>query len=793
MSITTVAVCVRRATFALASGLALACPASGQTTFQWTTPGGGIFQDLFNWHPFPGGPPGAMDTALFDLNASYTVSFNGSATSQFLVADAGDVLLALQGSTYALVGGYPTFIVGNSVGSQAAIALMDGTLTSESTLVGANFGSVAEVNLLSSSTWTNQSAIYIGSFGNGHVAAASGAQVSCLWTEVGGEAGSVGTLELADAGTLWNCSGSIMAVGADGSGTLAVTGGATLLSLWGEVASTAIAIGHATVHGRGSQWNMPDSVTKIGMGGHGTLVIDNGGSVESGYLAVIGELPGSIGDVTVASGGNDASTWSIDGSMVVGAEGHGELTVADGGSVASSIAVVGEFSGGNGQVIVEGAGSSLSVVDYVELARAGTATLNVVDGATFTGQRLYSGSQPGAVGVALFDGAGTSVQFSGDDSFISVATEGSATLAVSGGATVSVLGGANNTSGFLLVAGVGGTGTVNIAGGAEVTTSAQTQIGTTGGDGELTIASGAKLFSHKAQSPSGSSGIIGSSAGATGVVSVTAAGSRWENVDGILSVGFNDDGTGVLNVTGGGTVTSVGGFVGRFAGSDGDVHIANPGANWTSSAAVVIGDSGTGSLEVRDGGVLAAPSIVVGPNGVVTGDATLSGAVFNNGMIAPGTSTDATRTLTVGGTYTQGRGGRLAIDVGGTAAGQFDSVVGGGGVFNLGGTLEIALVNGFQPSGGQTIVIMAGGVMLGTFDEVLSPVPVTVTPGETIVLVTFCAFADLNCDGLVNGADLGILLGSWGPCADCDDCPAALDGDCDVDGGDLGLMLGSWT
>ncbi len=49
---------------------------------------------------------------------------------------------------------------------------------------------------------------------------------------------------------------------------------------------------------------------------------------------------------------------------------------------------------------------------------------------------------------------------------------------------------------------------------------------------------------------------------------------------------------------------------------------------------------------------------------------------------------------------------------------------------------------------------------------------------------------DLNGDGIVNGADLGILLSSWGPCAGC---AADLDGDGDVDGADLGILLAAWS
>jgi choice-of-anchor C domain-containing protein len=55
------------------------------------------------------------------------------------------------------------------------------------------------------------------------------------------------------------------------------------------------------------------------------------------------------------------------------------------------------------------------------------------------------------------------------------------------------------------------------------------------------------------------------------------------------------------------------------------------------------------------------------------------------------------------------------------------------------------------------------------------------------------SLGDLNCDQLVDGADLGLLLGAWGDCANCISCIADLNGDCEVDGGDLGLLLGAWT
>ena len=52
---------------------------------------------------------------------------------------------------------------------------------------------------------------------------------------------------------------------------------------------------------------------------------------------------------------------------------------------------------------------------------------------------------------------------------------------------------------------------------------------------------------------------------------------------------------------------------------------------------------------------------------------------------------------------------------------------------------------------------------------------------------------DLNDDGVVNGADLGLLLGAWGACpGDVPGCLGDLNIDGVVNGADLGLMLGAW-
>ena len=51
---------------------------------------------------------------------------------------------------------------------------------------------------------------------------------------------------------------------------------------------------------------------------------------------------------------------------------------------------------------------------------------------------------------------------------------------------------------------------------------------------------------------------------------------------------------------------------------------------------------------------------------------------------------------------------------------------------------------------------------------------------------------DLDGDGTVGGADLGLMIGGWGVCSG-PDCPGDLNGDGSINGADLGLLFGFWT
>ena len=62
------------------------------------------------------------------------------------------------------------------------------------------------------------------------------------------------------------------------------------------------------------------------------------------------------------------------------------------------------------------------------------------------------------------------------------------------------------------------------------------------------------------------------------------------------------------------------------------------------------------------------------------------------------------------------------------------------------------------------------------------------TPGEFLELYPACP-GDLDGNGTVDGADLTLILGDWGPCCGC---ASDVNYDGEVNGADLTIILGTW-
>ena len=101
-------------------------------------------------------------------------------------------------------------------------------------------------------------------------------------------------------------------------------------------------------------------------------------------------------------------------------------------------------------------------------------------------------------------------------------------------------------------------------------------------------------------------------------------------------------------------------------------------------------------------------------------------------------------------------------------------------------------IDGSAVSAGDSVTIgyQDGGTGYGdvqfSFDT-----PDAIT-SDTVLSMIIPAPGDLDADGEIGIADFLLLLGSWGPCADCLDCPADIDGNCQVGIEDFLYLIGNW-
>jgi hypothetical protein len=204
-----------------------------------------------------------------------------------------------------------------------------------------------------------------------------------------------------------------------------------------------------------------------------------------------------------------------------------------------------------------------------------------------------------------------------------------------------------------------------------------------------------------------------------------------------------------------------------------------------------------GETRIDEGAFLAAanslPILLQG--GRFTGHGNVSSVYVHNtgGTVAPGLAGLA-GTLAFWGAYLQAAGGALEIDLGGTAPGTCDQLVINNASAYLDGELRLQLINGFQPTPGQSFVVLTAFYgTSGQFASVTGPGRYAVSYARPNVVVTVLNDrGDLNCDGAVDLDDIGpFALALIDPAAyaaafpTCDILAADVDADGAADGRDV--------
>jgi len=493
-------------------------------------------------------------------------------------------------------------------------------------------------------TWTSSTYGYVGKTRDGTLTVYSHSDLYSRWACIGYNSGVMGAVIVYGTGSTWTNT-SFLRIGYHGSGTLNISGG-------GTVSSHSSLVGHGvvTVDGAGSMWTNSRELYV----GSGTLNITNGAAV-SNACGGIGRFSGSTGVVTVDGSGSTWTNYSdpavAPDTLVVGCDGgNGTLNITGGGAVSNGDGYIGIWSGSTGVVTVDGTGSTWTNNDDLYVgAREGSGTLNISCGATVSAAGstyvayvpTQEDSSPGADSTGL-------INFGSGGGTLTTRTLYASPTHLTGTGTINARGlvsdidlvfdsthGLNQTLKFNSQPEQNVTINLDMSGGS----------GSTGylgagykGNGSLTVQDGITVSSKY--------GCIGCGRGSTGVVTVEGNGSTWTNSeylsvgDGFRGFGY-DGGSGTLNITGGGAVSSnVWCCIGGEYGSTGVVIVDGTGSTLINSGYLFVGTCGSGTLNITNGaavsneeggyGDLSIIGCVDGSTGIVTVDGT--GSTWTNGV-----------------------------------------------------------------------------------------------------------------------------------------------------------------
>ena len=207
--------------------------------------------------------------------------------------------------------------------------------------------------------------------------------------------------------------------------------------------------------------------------------------------------------------------------------------------------------------------------------------------------------------------------------------------------------------------------------------------------------------------------IVGDLASGNGIVSIdgTSGASALTMTGALTSLWVGNAGTGILTVFENATLTTGTTFVGAMPGSFGNVDLFGEEAFMDAGSFLGIGiqqdqltPGGNGTVIVRFGSHLQADTIVVGPQGILGGDALITGNVTDmSGITSPGQSVGS---LTIDGDFTLSSAGTLESEVSGlTGTGDLLSVT-GTVTLEQGSTIEV-LVDVIAPTDGQMFTLIS--------------------------------------------------------------------------------------
>lgn len=458
--------------------------------------------------------------------------------------------------------------------------------------------------------------------------------------------------------------------------------------------------------------------TSFGNGGIGTLTM-TGGTMATGSEMFIGNGGGSSG-TAVFNGG----LITMGASQNIGTNNSFGTMIINGGTmnIGRSIGIGGIISSSGTGILIINGGLVIAQERVVTGEPASALGIIELNGGILSTPFIFPQNRANR-SFLVFNGGTLQARSNRPNDFISAFIPGNLFLDFGGGTidtngfTVGITSEMNGPGGLTVTSSVGSgilrltasntySGTTTISAGTLV----QGAANAFSPNSDVSIASRGTLdaggFDATIGSLSGDAGSLVTDSGAAATLSIGNT-----NRNGIFAGTIQNGGGGPLSIIKVGTGTQI------FTGNN----------TYTGSTTIQVG-------ELQVNAQLASPNVTVVSGGILSGIGTLAGNVFNFGAVSPGTSPGV---LTVLSNYTQFNSGTLVIQI--ADVDSFSQLV-VGNTATLDGTLNVDLLNGFEPTGGDEFVILtATGGVDGTFALVNEPLgsllEVIYDPNEVILLI----------------------------------------------------------
>ena len=674
-------------------------------------------------------------TQTINVTAGNTLTFGGPLTAG-TGGTAGFKTLNLTGNNVAFTGSVTTGVASGLVLNSS----VTGTLTLSGT--ASNF---TTLNL-------NGGASSVVEIGAGNLSVANGGG-SVLQSTTGGiiNATGGGTLIIGSAnGDMGTAGGTTLTVNAPLAGSNAVdfynaNGGAGL----GTIILAAVNTTTGAINVENTR-----------------VVLPTGGSITTLGQVTVGTVGGAPAALEVNGGTLNANKGNSPGILVGSANGADATMTITGGVVnAPNELWIGNSPGAIGTV-TQSAGAT-TVGNWLAVGRdRANGTLNL-SGGTIT----KTGNAGNYIIIGSLGGTGVVNQTGGAFD----ATAGGIRLGENTGNTPSLnsiwdmRGGTSTVTGEINVGWVSSQATWNVAGTSVVTASGRLIVGAGINDatinvgpivngapvGTVNISGGTVTFNGGDSRIGGDSVTTGtnSNATATGIVNVTG---------GTLNFGANLQiggyGQGTMTVSGTGVVNATNGFpsVGRFPGSNGVLNVNGGTFNNTAPTSFIIGEEGTGTLNLN-GGLVDVSDLRVGHTATANGTINLNGGTLSLSTIQKTVPGSAAKFKFNGGVI---RAEALSFDLFTGFDASSLSVENGGAKIDTNGN-SVTISQGLAPGAGST----GGLTKLGNGTLILSggstyTGPTSVEAGSLLLMGSLSGTASIT---VKSGAtfDVGSVFGGF--------------------------------